>query len=905
LVEDDMKSSLGWLVVAATLAAATSCSYADAPRESVGQTRAALVGALQPISLSAHGNDYTSVANPKVACGVGAPCVAVYLQDNRGLSFSQYSLVARRFDANGPVDVDTTLLAGVADAYPIRITAGSAGEYLITWGYGIVSAVRFDALTGAVSAPLNLSQSGGISDVQALAATDTGYVVVYNSGKIKASRLENGAVKDATGFELAPEGGASAKGAGAQVGVATTAGFVRFDAAQGKVLDAAPIVFDKYAATTDYLGAAGVSFDGNNYLLAYPNNGKMYAARIKASDGTLLDPPDDFNEKPGAHAIGLGSSHPSVWFDGTNFVALWTENKALEGARLNTAGTRVDSSFASYEFYLGSPGSNADAAFAAGYGLVAAYSTNGVYSKVQGLRLGATQGNAPTATTQQISFNGTYHDAFGVATNDADFLVAYRAADEDKLYVRVVDGLTGKASSHQRTLTDYPDSGYDNTDRVALAWSGKFYVAVWPQAKSTYFRLVHCDGTPDGGAPVLLGAGGGGRVACNDDRCVITWRKDDVISMKRLDARTGALLDSGAITINPSKTVYRGPEIATDSVPAANQRTFMVIWATAEGVYGQRLRSQGDLVSATTIQTVAGAEELQIASDGSEFLSSWRVGKQLFARAIDPLTGNLKGANVANLPFDIAEQSSLSFDGKSFLITWVNAGSAALTANRLDAAAANLDGVGTTIDPGQPYIVQSTTAGTSWGRSLIAQRAVDSPSFSLLVSGRAYDNELGTGVAARTFTCPGAGGDGGAAGSAGSSGSTAVGGSVNANAAGEGGSTEATGGADGHFGVGGAVAGESTAAGGAPSESGGSPTSTAGSISTSPAGDAAASGSPDSAGGTGTRAGAPSDEGASQAASHDTSGCGCRFGAAAPSTSFAPLLVLALAGVLSRRRARR
>lgn len=905
-----------WLVM--WLWAVSACAHGDASDELLGKTQARLVGAEFPIGAPAHSQGYESVEIPRVACESTGRCLAVYVQSGGDGSY----LVARRMDQSGPLDTDVLLLSKISgNPNAIEVAAGDGGEYLISWATNAkLYAARFDAGAGAWldATPLDLSALASAYSLQAVASTAAGYVVIYNDhvkSKLSALRIVGGVLQETSGIPLGGISSARAHGTGSQVAVVTAFGLVRFDVAQGIALDATPIVFDKYAPM---VGMPAITFDGTNYVVVWSNYEEVLAARIKASDGVLLDPPDDFNELPGGKRIAYSRSlSPEAWFDGTNLIALWIDNVGqdydLVGARVTTELSRVQGTAnSSYEFALAD---TADAqafraSFGTGFGLALWNNTEGIV----GVRIQTVASNAPTATAQSISFAGTTHEALGVASNGADFLVAYRAYDERQIFVRAIDGVTGAPLAPQQTLTAFQDNILSGADRVSIAWSGVFYVATWRQQGSSYFKLIHCDGTPHASDRVLLGAGDDAEVACNDDRCAITWRYGSGIYAKRLDAKTGVVLDSEPLLIGTGDS-YHGGDIASDSAPAPSMRTFLIVWTTSTGVMARRLRSQGSLVGETIIHSVANPFQPNVVSDGTQFFATWQVNRELFGRLIDATSGAPKGANPTSYAppapnYDIT--TALTYDGSSFFAVFGDTAGSSTRGTRIDASGVQLDVGGIPITGLESGFA---VGAAPWGRSLIAYFGYHQPSFSTVVVGRFHDNALGSGTSGRSFVCPageGTGGAGGEAGSgsqsnagetngAGGSESNPGGGAAGNDAGGDAGEVPASGGVSGEAGASDGVpqAGATPAGGGGGTGGTSAGSSAAGSPSTagSPNGGSAGSGSGNASGGS--RAGTSSD-GASRG---ESGGCGCRVvsGGSRPVSGLLLGITLAAFGLRRRR----
>jgi MYXO-CTERM domain-containing protein len=826
------------------------------------------------------------------------------------------NLGLRRFDEAGPIDEHAIVVSEELSISAVKIAAGSGGEYLIVWTTGAgVSAARFDANTGQlVGSTLDLVGEAGIFDVQALVATSAGYVVIYNDyelDKLAARRIVGGTLQGTAGVPLAELGSARAIANGSQVGVVTFDGFVRFDAAQDAVLDATPVVFDRFAVAEFWI--PGIAFDGTNYVLVWGTaNDRVCAARIKASDGSLVDVPDEFNELPGAKQIAHSqAAWLEAWFDGTNVVATWIERVNfyydLVGARVTTSLARVQgTSQAGPEFVLADTDTydTFHVGVSGGWGLA-------LVEDGRGLRLDLPSGAAPIASEFPIGFQGTLHDALGVASNGSDFLVSYRANPQDSIFVRAVSGSTGEPIGPQRLLAAHPIDGGSSVDHVSLAWSGTFYVATWSLGDDSYFKLIHCDGTPHAGEPVLLGEGRDARVACNDDRCAIVWRLSGGYLVKRLDAHSGAVLDDTALVVAGSGAIYPA-QISSDFTPEPSLRTFLITWRTSTEVKARRLRSQGSLVAETTIATAVTALSPHVASDGARFFVTWQVGVELFGRFVDASTGLPQGANATSYAKPSQGQYSdtaLTHDGSSFFSVWSDPMAPRdVRGIRIDGSGAALDGIGVSLT-GQ-YHDGYAIAATPWGRSLLVYTGYDQPSFSTIAVGRFHDNVLGAGSAARTFECPDDGGTGGAGGQAGAA--TGEAGHAGSEPEGDGGMAGLASGGDGTGGVGpqggdGSDAGTSSGVAGSPAQGGAAGNASSGG-SDANGGSSSSAGSPSSAGKAGssmTGGTNPSGGGAGSpgsADSKDAGGCGCRVAGSTPSRASLVLLGAALAASFARRR---
>ena len=93
-----------------------------------------------------------------------------------------------------------------------------------------------------------------------------------------------------------------------------------------------------YVPAADYQYSSSIAFDGTNYLIVWAGGG-IHGARVSPS-GTILD--------PAGITISTAGKSPAVSFDGTNYLVVWedyrsgTYNPDIYGIRVSPSGT-VDS----------------------------------------------------------------------------------------------------------------------------------------------------------------------------------------------------------------------------------------------------------------------------------------------------------------------------------------------------------------------------------------------------------------------------------------------------------------------------------------------------------------------------------------------------------------------------------
>jgi hypothetical protein len=408
----------------------------------------------QPISppTGAPGDQYA----PVVAFD-GTNFLVLWMTNPNGAA---WSLAATRVDRHGvPLDPNGVILPSLTWANADRpAVAFAAGAYLVTFVRdGRIHGVRigtdgrvrddvFPISDGVPQVPVSLRHFEWMPSV---ASTGSMFLVVWTEvdqlddppwsdplydGNIFGSRVDGTSVLDPSGIaiSMAPGwqsmGGVASDGEGFLVTWidALVDGGGRIDGARvdgrGTVLD--PDGFSIAAASS---GASAVAFGDSVYLVVFesPPNDRppgypdgdhdVWAVRV-AIDGTVLDP------DPVAVSVGLPQEgSPAVAFDGTNFVAVWSDTRhdqsAVFAARINGDGVVLDPvGIALSRTWTTSP------AVAGGVGI-----TLVVWGghDVNGTRL-RSDGTSPDAEGRLISLGSLPLGDPDVAFNGSVFLVAWR-----------------------------------------------------------------------------------------------------------------------------------------------------------------------------------------------------------------------------------------------------------------------------------------------------------------------------------------------------------------------------------------------------------------------------------------------------------------------------------------------
>jgi hypothetical protein len=871
-----------------------------------------------------------------VSCGT-LRCIAFY-------SVDPY-VYANRIDKTGQiVDTPPTLLGRGAEP----IAAGARGdEFVVIWGAsGDRRATRLQGSNGQITG--DFTQNLPDSDIYRLESTGNSWLLVY-----RESADPKAVVKSATSFATvgAP---VSLSGAGywpavipgaGQYLVAQNTGAWRISETSGAAFDAAPIVFSRY--DEPFSAVTGAHKDGI-YVLSWASNQKVYATRIRASDGVRLDPDDDFNQISGAKLVASGQSSTSTGFAnalddsvllswsgfGSTGVELW-------GARVDVATlSRLSGPVTSPELIIGS-GSFDQLQLRSDWGM--AVQTHTI------IPLEVRQ--APFQLTSQSEAGPIRSAALGrskpqVASNGSNYLVVWEIANWGTSSTSIrgtrVDATTGAY------LDDPPLALGQGADPVVAA-NGSSYLVAWraPNFTNVERRVVSSTGQV---GPLLTGivgsnTGGDSFVLTSNNRYYFFshLQYNRIASQYQMMgtriSADGSLVDSELFLLGPV-SAFRFETIG-DTAPAENMRTFVTFYDNLSLLKARRVRSEtAAVIEPETDVGNSGFE--RAATDGTRAFVVFRNGATQTFRAnlVDPVTGLIQNANPVTLG-DLRDESfnevpfvDAWYDGKSYLAafdTRGEVGKRVFSLRRwgtdlqpLDSA---LPGAGTPVVSDFEYSLTSgTAAGAGNGRSLFVYVRHDPARLSPAIKLRLIANDglpaagtggtggtAGTGGTGGTAGTAGTGGTGGTAGTAGTGGTggTGTGGTGGTGGTAGNGGTGGTGGTAGVGGVAGTAADASTdgsggvtadgSAGSAGSDGsvgqggaeGGTGGGTSDASSESAAGVAGAGGSS-----AGRDAGAPAPPGAPS----DDGGCGCRYPASTNDGRANLMLAAALAiGMLRRR----
>ncbi|MDC0713633.1 hypothetical protein POL68_34525 [Stigmatella sp. ncwal1] len=254
---------------------------------------------------------------------------------------------------------------------------------------------------------------------------------------------------------------------------------LRIRASDGQVLDSAPLTIDAIGSPNYY---PAVAFDGTHFLVVwvrYASIPSIYGARVRASDGAVLDAPFHISVVPTGSPVSM-QDKPAVAFDGTNYLVTWegpygyAANGAMisgvQGIRVAPYGMRVDSS----SFLIAQGGTNSRVAYSDGKYLVT-WERN---QNVEAARISASTRQVLDNPAISLAASSGNERLPAVAGQGGKFLVTWIGGDNN-LWARRVSGLDG-------SLLDSGDISVGPTPLTGpeVIFDGRDYWVGWQGTRS-------------------------------------------------------------------------------------------------------------------------------------------------------------------------------------------------------------------------------------------------------------------------------------------------------------------------------------------------------------------------------------------------------------------------------------
>jgi hypothetical protein len=408
----------------------------------------------------------------------------------------------------------------------------------------------------------------------------------------------------------------------------------RIRASDGAVMD--PVRFPIYTEIEDQTTPV-VASNGNVFLVAWKDchntnsscsPKSIKAVRVRGSDGAVLD-----NEPIEFASDEIDQLYPAIASNGDDFLLVWQSELGISGARVRGSDGLVIDSPAN----LLVPGGRSVALGSNGSDYYLAWNVDNLY----GSRIRSSDGTLIDSPATQLApgYGGPR-----VSSTGGDYFVAWHK--DNFIKGRRVSGADGSLIDPDViTFSEMEEPPYLRTPRVA--GKGGYYFVTWEESTYEYStswttifgtRVRAADGSILDAPGLLMSSRKNEQVypsvASNGSSFFVVWGEEDLVDPRRwyltvvgarIDASDGTILDPTGITIAESVEYYRGQSVASDG------DDYFVVWDAdldANGIYGTRISGQDGSVLDPDYICVNSDEGFapNIASNGDVYLVTWLIG---------------------------------------------------------------------------------------------------------------------------------------------------------------------------------------------------------------------------------------------------------------------------------------
>jgi MYXO-CTERM domain-containing protein len=672
-----------------------------------------------PIYQPAMGDQWTA----SVACG-GTSCLAVWA-DGRwsyGLSSEKVIYGARIATDGSVLDPDGIPIAmNTSAGSPVAAWDGT--NWLVAWtAVGLTTAddiyaARVRGSDGAVLDPdgIALSVAPGAQITPAVSCSGAACLVVWADARGGAGYDIYGArVRSSDGALLDPSGIAISTFPGDQLWprlVWTASSFLvvwgdrrstsrweiygaRVSGTDGSVLDPVGIAIS-LAGDSE---SPAVAWDGTNALVVWEDrrsgtSSDLYAARVRGSDGTVLDP----SGKP-LWTAATDQLSPDVAWDGTRYLVAWSDNQSagLDLFCVRVSPTDLTVIGASADFISTEPHNQyfPKVAWNGTHFLVVwVDDRSGAGTDVYAARVSGTDGSVPDWAGTLVSSYRVGQFTPVVAWDGTNYLVVwtvYRALSGADLMAARIRGSDGALLDPAGIAIS---SVYGEQIQPAVAWDGTEFLVVWTDHRSAPgygydiygARVRGSDGYVLGNVIPISTADGDQTqpaVAADGGEFMVVWLdrrhgpSADIYGA-RVRGSDGALLDPIGIPISTAANDQSAPAVA------AHGGFALVVWqdgrdGLADTIHGARVRTADGFVveeAGIALSTPGVGQALPaVATDGTTFLVAWVDGRGgIYGTRVRRTDGSVldaAGILVSTTTGSGQIQPKVAWDGSNYVLAW-------------------------------------------------------------------------------------------------------------------------------------------------------------------------------------------------------------------------------------------
>jgi hypothetical protein len=261
---------------------------------------------------------------------------------------------------------------------------------------------------------------------------------------------------------------------------------------EGLVLDIGGIAISTAA---EHQLNPSVIFDGTNYFVVWEDyrNGTepdIYGSRI-SSDGTVLDANGILISNAGGN-----QDKPSVTFDGTNFLAVWQDSRNgsydIYGARISTSGTVLDPNGIPICTQPESPGHPSVEFDGTNYLVVWNQYNTSWETDIYGARI-TPSGAVIDPNGFAISFSQFNQEFPKIAFDGTNYLVTwtdYRGGYDPDIFAARITQSGNVLEPDGIAVSTEADTVYRNQDMQSIAFDGTNYLIVYRNSDDNYYDAI-------------------------------------------------------------------------------------------------------------------------------------------------------------------------------------------------------------------------------------------------------------------------------------------------------------------------------------------------------------------------------------------------------------------------------
>ncbi len=362
-----------------------------------------------------------------------------------------------------------------------------------------------------------------------------------------------------------------------------------------------------------------IAFGNSAYLIVWtddrhdPLDYDIYGTRV-SSNGTVIDPAGSIIS---SRAISYTQSSSAVAFDGTNYLAVWADERNgdqdIYGARVNQAGLILDPASIAISTDTNNQHSPSVAFDGNNYFVVWADERNfpAVYTDIYGARISQ---SGVVLDSAGIAISNAFYDqeSPAVAFNNSNYLVAW----EDRRNGNSNRDIYGTRVNQSGVVLEPAGIAictYQNNQRTpSIAFDGTNFLTVWQDYRSNtsydvYGARIALNGNviePDG-IPISTFARyqESTSVAFNGTTYLVTWQDERGPTCDIYGARvlpSGEVLDPNGFIISNASNHQKQPSIAFDGT------NYIVVWHDNRNgsfwdIYGAKLDMNGSIIDTFSI----------------------------------------------------------------------------------------------------------------------------------------------------------------------------------------------------------------------------------------------------------------------------------------------------------------